>query len=380
MKNIPLFKVYMSDNACCSAVEVLKSGYIGQGAKVDEFEENLRNYFSNTFVSTVNSATSGLTLAIHLLKDPSFDWPGLQEGDEVLCTPLTCTATNWPVLANNLNIKWVDIDPTNLNMDLNDLARKITPRTKIILPVHWGGNPINLNKLKRIQEKAKDIVGFKPIIIEDAAHAMGSTFNGKRIGGHGNISVFSFQAIKHVTSVDGGAICFSNPSIYKRSRLLRWYGIDRDDSLRTDFRCESDITEYGFKFHMNDVCASIGIENLKDADRIVSSHQDNARYYQDNLKDISGVQLLDYNVNDSASWIYTIKVYDRDNFMKAMKDRGIICSRVHERNDKHTCVKQFKSILPSLDEISKSMICIPNGWWVTTEDREYIKDCIIKGW
>jgi dTDP-4-amino-4,6-dideoxygalactose transaminase len=144
MKNIPLFKVFMAPTAKDKVGEVLDSGYIGQGSKVDEFEEQLKNYFNHDYVATVNAGTSALHLALHLLKKPDknsvnvisgiagfdSDWPGLQDGDEVLATPMTCTASNWPILANNLKIKWVDIDPKTLNMDLDDLARKITPKNK----------------------------------------------------------------------------------------------------------------------------------------------------------------------------------------------------------------------------------------------------------
>jgi dTDP-4-amino-4,6-dideoxygalactose transaminase len=158
------------------------------------------------YIVTLNSGTSGLHLALDLLKKSSGKWPGLEEGDEVLATSLTCTASNFPILANNLNIKWVDIDPTTLNMDLDDLSRKISPKTKAIMVVHWGGYPIDLERLRQIQEKAMRMYGFKPAVIEDCAHAMGSKYKGKLIGTQGNICTFSLQAIKHITSVDGGLL------------------------------------------------------------------------------------------------------------------------------------------------------------------------------
>jgi dTDP-4-amino-4,6-dideoxygalactose transaminase len=137
---IPLFKVFMAETAAEESSKVLTSGFIGQGQKVDEFETKLSNYFQHPYISTVNSATSAEHLALHLIKKPfNFTkvdgygvrenvWEGIQEGDEILTTPLTCTATNWPILANNFKIKWVDIDPKTLNMDLDDLERKITKK------------------------------------------------------------------------------------------------------------------------------------------------------------------------------------------------------------------------------------------------------------
>lgn len=391
--NIPLFKVFMSDSVTEKVSEVLKSGFIGQGPVVENFEENLKQYFRHDKLVSLNSATSAEHLALHLLKKPNkfllgidgygqyeSTWPGIENGDEVLTTPLTCTATNWPILANNFNIKWVDVDPKTLNMDLDDLARKITPKTKVIFIVHWGGYPIDLDKLKQIQNQSYRLYGFKPAIIEDCAHAMGSKYKNKYIGTHGNICTFSLQAIKHITSGDGGLLFLPHDDLYKRAKLLRWYGIDRDGN-RKDFRCESDISEWGFKFHMNDINASIGNENFKHVDEITGKHKDNAKFYDKELKNVNGIELLERNKDmESSFWIYSILVEDRDNFQRYMSEKGIATSQVHERNDIHSCVREYKSILPNLDSTIKKVSSIPVGWWVSKEDREYIVDCIKKGW
>ena len=378
--NIPLFKVFMSESAAPEVAKVLNSGYIGQGPKVEEFENNLKTYFNHDYVTTLNSGTAGLHLALHLLMKPNQNWPGLELGDEVLTTSMTCTASNWPILANGLKIKWVDIDPNTLNMDLDDLERKITPKTKVIMAVHWGGYPIDLDRLKQIQEKTFMMYGFKPAIIEDGAHSFGSKYKGKSIGTHGNLTMFSLQAIKHITSIDGGLLLSPHRDLYRRSKLIRWYGIDRDDN-RKDFRCEADIEEWGFKFHMNDVCATVGIENLKQVNSIIDVHKSNASYYDNKLTDVSGLtQLIRQPGHDSAFWIYSMLVDDRDGFYKWMNECGIVVSQVHERNDKHTCVKEYKTHLPTLDKTIGKIVSIPVGWWVTNEQREYIVDCIKQGW
>jgi len=379
-KQIDLFKVHMAPTAAEEVAKVLNSGYIGQGPKVDEFENQLKDFFNHDFVQTVNSGTSALHMAIHLLKKPNSNWPGMQEGDEILATALTCTASNFPILANGLKIKWVDIDPTTLNMDLDDLARKITPKTKAIILVHWGGYPSDLNKIKQIQTQAEELYGFKPAVIEDGAHALGSKYMGKHIGTHGNLTMYSLQAIKHITAIDGGLLLSPHQELHRRGKLIRWYGIDRD-SNRKDFRCEADIEEWGFKFHMNDVCATVGIENLKHADELIKSHQSNAAYYDKHLKNVNGVTLLNrHEGHESAFWIYSMLVDDRNGFYKWMKECGIVVSQVHERNDKHSCVKEFRSTLPTLDKTIGKIVSIPVGWWVTKEEREYIVDCIKKGW
>ena len=171
MNKIPLFKVFMSKSVDEEIKKVLHSGFVGQGSQVEKFEQNLKKYIGNDMLCTTNSGTSALHLALHLSKKP-YD---LKDGDEVLCTPLTCTASNWPVLANNFKIKWVGINSDNLNMDLDDLERKITPKTKVIMVVHWGGYPIDLDRIKKIQQKTKELYGFKTIVIEDCDHVIGYT-------------------------------------------------------------------------------------------------------------------------------------------------------------------------------------------------------------
>ena len=375
-----MFKVFMSENAAPEVAKVLNSGYIGQGEKVEQFESKLQDFFMKDYIVTLNSGTSGLHLALDLLKKSSGKWPGLEDGDEVLATSLTCTASNFPILANNLNIKWVDVDPTTLKMDLDDLSRKISPKTKAIMLVHWGGYPNDLDRIKEIQNKCFELYGFKPAVIEDGAHSFGSKYKGKHIGNHGNMTMYSLQAIKHITSIDGGLLLLPHQELYDRAKLLRWYGIDRN-SNRKDFRCEADIQEWGFKFHMNDVCATVGMENLKHAEEIVSRHQSNAKFYDEHLQNIPGLTTLNrHEGHESAFWIYSMLVEDRDGFYKHMKDCGIVVSQVHERNDKHTCVSDYKSSLPTLDRIIGKVVSIPVGWWVTDEDRQYIVDCIKKGW
>lgn len=361
----------MSEDVIQPVNEVLLSGYVGQGPKVDEFETILGDYFGNPHVNAVNSCTSGLHLALQMVKD--------EVRKEILTTPQTCTATNLAIVANELKIKWVDVDLNTCNLDLTDLRRKINPNTLAIMLVHWGGYPVDLDEVKDIQDQCFQLYGHRPPVIEDCAHAFGSSYKGKLLGNHGNICVFSFQAIKHLTTCDGGCIVSPDDGFHKRAKLLRWYGLDRTSSA--DFRCQQDIEEYGFKFHMNDLNAVIGIENFKHIESILQKHVDNAKYYYSELKDCDGVKLLENKPDrTSTSWIFTLLVDKRDDFIKWMKECGVEVSRVHDRNDKHSCLKEFKVPLPNTDLLASQMICIPCGWWVNDEDRTYIVECIKKGW
>jgi len=183
-----------------------------------------------------------------------------------------------------------------------------------------------------------------------------------------------------LTTVDGGALFIKDIDDYKRAKLLRWYGIDRE-SLRRDMRCEEEILEFGYKYHMNDVCATIGLANFYGAIENVGKARENAEYYNMELLDIPGVKLIQTKTDRLSSyWLYTLLVEDRTSFAYMMGSKGISVSRVHERNDKHAFVKEYSKELPGLDSVIDKMICIPVGWWVSQSDREYIVETIKGGW
>lgn len=382
--NIPLFKVYMSPDVAEEVPKTLLSGFITQGPKVEEFEHQLISKLQNPHILTLNSATSGLTLALRLLQNSNIEigWPGINKNtDVVLTTPLTCTATNWPILANGLKLKWVDVDKKTCCMSLEDLERKITKYTKVIYIVHWGGTPIDLHRLDEVLDRKRLEIGFRPWVIEDCAHAFMTKYDGKYLGSHNNICVYSLQAIKHLTTGDGGLITLPCKDLYDRAKLLRWYGIDRDkrNFSRKDFRLENDVVEWGYKFHMNDLNATIGLCNLKNIEDLINVHKQNAYRYNNELRGLSKVQLLEVNEkSESSYWIYTLLVDNAENFINFMKNKGVVCSQVHKRNDVHTCVAEFVCDLPNLSEIEDKYVCIPVGWWVSSEQVSYIINSIKK--
>ena len=365
------------------------SGQITQGSQVELFETALKEYIGNPYILTLNSATAGLTLALRLLKnkDERFNWTGFDEENDIVLTPaLTCFATTASILANNVNIKWLDVDPETANIDLNDLKRKLNKNTKVIYLVHWGGGPVDLDGLREIQEYSLKTFGFKPMIVEDCAHAFVAEYNGGKIGGkasEGNICVFSLQAIKHLTTGDGGFITLPNEFLYERCKLLRWYGIDRDkrNYKGKDLRLENDIVEYGYKFHMNDISATIGLYNLPHMNEILRKNRANAAYFDEHLKNVAGIQVMNKNPKcNSAYWLYSIRVLNgkKQEFMDKMKEAGIMTSQVHNRNDINSCVKDFQETLPNLDLLEKELVCMPVGWWLKEEDLRYIiKKCMI---
>jgi dTDP-4-amino-4,6-dideoxygalactose transaminase len=363
---IPLLKVFMAETVKDAVVRVLYSGYIGEGEEVRSFESELAAHVGTTRILTTNAATSALHLAYHMAVDGAPD-------AEIITTPITCSATNTPIVHSGARIVWADVDPISGSIDPAEIEALITPRTRAIVMVHWGGNPCDIARISRIGETH----GIK--IIEDAAHAFGSTYQGLPIGRHSDFVVFSFQAIKHVTSVDGGAIICKDPKHYERARLLRWYGIDRTSHQATDMRCELDIEEAGYKFHMNNVSAAIGRENLKHARSIIERHRDNARFYDAAFRGAGAVRIVEGNPDGtSAAWLYTIHVANRDELMRQLLAMGIGASKVHARNDRHSAFASARRDLPNADSFDRTHLCIPVGWWLSHADRERVAEAVLR--
>lgn len=347
--------------------KVLYSGFIGQGKQVEVFESLLSRFFNNRNILSLNSATSALFLALRLIN--------LKPGDEIISTPMTCTATNMPIFSFGVKIIWADVNPITGLIDINDIEKKITKKTKAIMLVHFGGIPCDVIKINKLARK------FNIKVIEDAAHALGSEFKNRKIGNYSDFVVFSLQAIKHITTGDGGILVCKKREDYKRGKLLRWFGINRDEK-RNDFRCENDIKEYGYKFHMNDLAATIGIEQMKYLKNIIIKNNSNAKFFTQKLKSIKGIGLINIPPGARPSyWIFTIHIYkegNRDHFIKWMAKNKIMTSRVHERNDIHTAFSEFQTKLPNLDKFNSTQVSIPVGWWLKKTDLNYIAKKIIK--
>ncbi len=353
---IPLFKVAMTDDALDDVQATLRSGYIGEGPRVKEFEKELSEYFGTAFLLATNSCTSALDLAYHLI--------GLGEGDLVISTPMTCLATNMALALRGCDIIWADVDPRTGNIDPHSVEMLVKPlvdKPKAIICTDWAGRPCDFDALR---------MGIP--IVEDAAHAFGVRRYGMSSVKGGDYIAYSFQAIKHLTTGDGGALIVP-PSQYERAKRLRWYGLDRDDS--TAMRCQQQASEPGFKYQMNDIAASIGLANLSLAKVNLQKHRDHAKLYSECLP-----KGLTAPYDPGASyWIYTILVDDPAEFERQMAEQyDIQVSQVHARNDHQICLKTYggEQELPGLDKFSEHMVSIPVGWWLQTEDPSYIINAV----
>lgn len=342
--------------------DVLYSGYIAQGDIVESFERKFEEYIGSGHTLSLNSGTAALHLALILA--------GVGAGDEVISTALTAEPTNVAIKMVGAKVRWADIDYNTGNISPDSIEKEINAKTKAIIVVDYAGIPVDV---KRIQEISKK---YNIPVIEDAAHALGATFNAKKTGNHFPFTVFSFQAIKHLTTIDGGALQIQDKELYEKAKKLRWFGLDKKLT-----RLENNITEQGYKYHMNNVNACVGIVQLEGIDKIVDQYIENGRYLDENLKNVKGLELIQYYNNSEPSyWLYTLKVENRAGFIKMMAENGIMASELHKRNDLHDYLNDFPTNLPNLDKFYEKMVHIPCGWWVNKNDCDKMIELIRNGW
>lgn len=316
---LPFTRPSISQAAIDDVVSCLKSGWLTTGPKVNEFTEALKEYFDAPFVLPLASATAGLHLSLLALD--------LEPGDEVITTPLTFAATlNTIVLAGGKPVL-VDIDPATLNMDINQLESAITDRTRVIMPVHFAGLPVDLNPLYELANK------YELRVIEDAAHAMGTKYQDRLIGNVGDTQVFSFHPNKNMTTGEGGCIVTRDQQLAEQIARLRFHGMDRQAWNRYGKGGTQDyeIVLPGYKYNMMDLQAAIGIHQLKELDGFIARRNELAGRYQEALSDWPQWMLpTPPAYHHLHSWhLYTPCINEdsagmnRDEFMLAMKEKNI---------------------------------------------------------
>lgn len=361
---IPIVKPYIADkkDMMPAIEEILYSGYIAEGQAVYKFEDEFRNYIGNKNTLAMNSGTAAIHIALTLLN--------IGIGDEVISTALTAEPTNTTIALTGAKIIWSDIDIDTGLIDPKSIRQKITDKTKAIIVVHYAGMVCDMDEINKISTE------FNIPVIEDAAHALRSKYNNKYVGSNSDFTCFSFQAIKQLTTVDGGALSFNSEKYMDAARKLRWFGLDKHVS-----RLENDIKKAGFKYGMNNINATIGSIQLKKNAELIDKHTQNGKYFDKHLQNIPGIKTIKYYKNTQPSyWLYTLKVEHRDDFMKKLNEAGICATPLHHRNDTHSVFSTSKCPLPNLDIFYDEFIHLPCGWWVTSKEREYIIDVIKKGW
>lgn len=363
----PLFKVHMPvDEATAAIREVLASGFVNEGVQVNQFHAALAEFLQVDKFVLVNSCTSALTMAYKLA--------GVGPGTNVVTTAMTCIASNTPIVNLGGEIIWADIDRHSGCLDPEALEEKITSDTKCIVSVAWAGTPAQVGAIDEIAKK------HGLIHIQDAAHAFGATWTGRPISDFADFTCYSFQAIKHLSCGDGGALVCRDDAMFDLAKKLKWFGYDRDahKDEKGEWkgqRWSADVLEgeVGFKFNMNNISAAIGLSQMPHIQGLLDAHRRNAEVYKAAFacrNDILPAAVPDEAL--SSHWVYTAIVVDegvnRDELLEDLNQKGIAAGLVHLPNDLYTAFKSSKTDLPGTRYFSDRQISLPCGWWLSEED------------
>lgn len=326
----------MSWRAGLYTLKTLYSGQLAEGKMVKQFEYEFATKFNLKNVCAVNSGTSALELAYELA--------GLKHGDEVITPVLTCTATNLPLVRRGVKLVFADIEE-DLNISVKDVERKITKKTKAIVFVHFGGNNRGLREILKLG-RARGIT-----VIEDAAQAVGTDYWGRS-----DFTCTSLQAIKLLTSGDGGFLMCKNKKDYEKAKRLRWFGIDREKKQKG---IDVDVSEAGYKYHLGDVLGAVGLGNLRSIDKVIKRANDNAKLYRK-----LGVM--------GNTWVGACLVENRNEVQKKLKEAGYASGMHHVRNDRYTIFRKYKNHCPVMDKLHNKFLLLPNHYGVKPKDIKEI--------
>ena len=356
--NIKLFDPHYGKTEEKAILKVLKSGYWSSGSglgNVENFERNVKKYLKSKNCIAVNSGTAALNLALSLIDI---------KNKEVILPSLTFVSTAHAIKVNGGIPKFVDVDSKSLCIDTNKIEAAITKKTRAILPVHFGGTPCNLDKIISLCKK------FNLELVEDAAHAIGTTYRNKKIGTHGTAVCFSFHPVKNLAMPMGGLISINHPN-HKKLRIIlearRWSGItNRKD---TDY----DIKELGWNYYMNEFSAAIGLIQLKKLDKLNRIRHTICKSYH---KKINVEQKMPISL-DSSYHFYWILVKNRKNFRENMSKYGIETGTHYKPVHQMSMYKQKKH-LPVTEKIGETIVTLPTSPNLNKRQIDFIIESVNK--
>ncbi|MDN5310370.1 MAG: hypothetical protein PWP14_1764 [Methanolobus sp.] len=299
---IPYGHQTIDDEDIQEVIKVLKSDWLTTGPKISEFEKGICDYVGCRYAVAVNSGTSALDIAVASL--------GLPAGSEVITTPFTFAATSNSLLYNNLKPVFADIKKDTRNIDPQDIKRRITPKTKAIICVDFAGHPCDIKEIKEIADE------HDFWLIEDASHAFGASYHGKKIGNFADLTVYSFHPVKPITTGEGGAVVTNNQELAEKVRLLRSHGIDKDASSRygPDAGWAYDMKMLGRNYRITDIQAALGISQLKKIDAFIERRNEIAKLYNELLSECEFVEIPITKESMKHGWhIYTVLLNESVN-------------------------------------------------------------------
>lgn len=369
---IPLFKAKPVKDLSLLE-EVLSSGMTGEGPKVSNLCTVVQGKLQQDKVVLTNSCTSALVMALRL--------SGVGVGTEVLTSPFTMIATNTAIKQAGGDVVFYDISPDTLSVNIDwffkHLHTLINTRTRAVVVTLVGG--IVPDGIELLYESLPSNCK----LILDCAHAYGTMYKKKPLTDIADFYCYSFQSIKHLNCGDGGALVCADSADYLKAKDLKWFGMSREvpsGKTRLEHQMSADVFDWGYKFHMNDVAAAIGLTNVEAANESIISSHSNASYYQERFKD-TRIGTLEPKNQDPSWWMYGVHVQDREDVINKLAVEGIVASPMWRMNNNYTCFRYCKHPVPEeyngVRFVERHTMFIPNGWWVTRDDRRFIADSLI---
>ena len=366
-ERIPLCRPAYGDAELQALQETAASGWIGRGPRTIELEERFAEYIGCQEAVSLNSATAALHLAL-LTADV--------DGQEVLTTSMTFVSTNQAILHAGGRPVFCDIDAETMAIDPQDVARKITPTTRAIVVMHYGGHACDMDPILELAD------GHGLWVIEDVAQGCGGSYKDRKLGSLGYISCFSFQATKNMTTGDGGMLVTDDAAVAERARRLRWVGITRPTWERfhpgpARRSWVYDIEEIGFKYEMNDLSACLGLVQLERLEELITSRQRLLDRYRSELENVEGISMLrQQEYASSACYNAVIKSVHRDELYEFLDDQGIDSNVHYYPNHLFSIFRPYTTRLPVTEAEWQRILSIPLYPDLQTEEQDHVISCL----
>lgn len=368
---IPYGRQTIEEDDIQAVMEVLRSDYLTTGPKVAEFEKTVADYVGAKYAVAVSNGTAALHIACLAA--------GIKEGDEVITTPITFAASANCVLYCGGKPVFADIKQDSYNIDPEDIERKITPQTKAIIPVHYTGQPCEMDAIHELARK------HSLLVIEDAAHALGADYKGKRIGSMSDMTEFSFHPVKPITTGEGGMVVTNNEDLYKRLSLFRTHGITRDENMMTENEggWYYQQLELGYNYRITDIQCALGVSQMKKLDRFVKVRREIAHRYDEAFKDVSGIQIPFQAEGCNNSWhLYMIQILDKDRkaVFDALREKriGVNVHYIPVYQFPYYQAHGYQNVCcPNAEAFYKRAISLPIHPSLTEEQQKYVIDAVL---
>jgi perosamine synthetase len=372
MMDIPLARPYTDEAEVEAAAAVIRSGWVSQGGRAAEFEGRIAGYVGARFAIATNSCTSALHLSLYL--------QGVSPDDEVICPSFTCFATANAIRHVGALPIFVEIDPRTFNLDPDAVAHAVTPRTRAIMAVHQIGLAADMDPIREVARR------HGLAVVEDAATALGGEYKGRRVGGLGSPTAFSFHPRKIITTGEGGMLTTDDEALAERTRIVRSHGASVSDLERHKARgtIYAAYPEVGYNYRLTDIQAAVGVEQMKKLPWILARKQEIGRWYDDHLASLEEVEapfVPDYAVHSYQSYLITLKArhkIDRDALLHQMAGRGVSCR--HGIAPMHW-EPYYRQLYPGLrlpitEEVSRTTMFLPIYPSMTETELQYIVDTL----